>query len=92
MPSWDSEIEVRHFGFHYALLEWGRGGQSDVREASLKQHFKFDHVGAHYAGTIQDPAIQSEMADTILVYQLPKIFQCLFLSVLCKLSFLLRCH
>ena len=56
-------------------LKRGRGGQSDVREASLKQHFKFDAVGAYYAGTIQDAAIQLEMADAILVDQLSNVFQ-----------------
>ncbi len=63
------------------LLEWGRAGQSDVREASPKEHFKFDAVGTHYAGTIQDAAIQMEMAETILVNQLPKIFERLLLRV-----------
>jgi hypothetical protein len=43
-----------------SILSWGRGGQSDVRKASLKQHFKLDDVGTYYAGTIQDPAIHCE--------------------------------
>ena len=50
-----------------SVLGWGCCGQSDVREASLKHHFKFNAVGTHYAGTFQDAAIQLETADTMLV-------------------------
>ena len=28
-----------------SILRWGRGWQSDVREAPLKQHFKFNDFG-----------------------------------------------
>ena|SRR5271154_2010131 len=75
-----------------SVLGWGRGRQSDVREASFKQHFKFDDVGTNHAGTIQNPAIHLEMADTILVDQLSKILQRLRLSGLCELLFLLLRH
>src|SRR5271165_643750 len=71
-----------NFAFLF-FLKWRRGGQSDVREASLKQHLNFNDVGAHYAGTIQDLATHLEMAETLLVDQLSKIFQAFLLSVLC---------
>jgi hypothetical protein len=74
------------------FLGWGRRARSDVREASLKQHFKFDDVRTHHARTIQDAALHLEMADTMLVDHLAKIFKCLLSSVLCELCFLLWCH
>jgi hypothetical protein len=75
-----------------SILNGGRAVQSDVREAALKQHLKFDAVGAHYAGTIQDAAFQLEMADAILVDQLSDVFQRFVLRKLCDLRFLLRGH
>ena len=83
MAFWDSTKSI---------LNGGRAVQSDVREAALKQHLKFDAVGAHYAGTIQDAAFQLEMADAILVDQLSDVFQRFVLRKLCDLRSLLRGH
>jgi len=55
-----------------SVLGTGCSGQSDVREASLKHHFKFNDVGTHYAGTVQDTAIHLEVSDTVLEDQLSK--------------------
>jgi hypothetical protein len=64
----------RDLPLHCEFLGRGRRARSDVREASLKQHFKFDDIRTHHAGTIQDPALHLEMADTMLVDELSKIF------------------
>ena len=77
MAFWDSTKSI---------LNGGRAVQSDVREVALKQHFKFDPVGAHYAGTIQDAAFQLEMADAILVDQLSNVFQRFVLRKLVRLA------
>jgi len=101
MEAWDFLLR-KEFGLtffkktkkplHCKFLGWGRRARSDVREASLKQHSKFDEVRTHHARTIQDPALHLEMAHTMLVDHLSEIFQRLLSSVLCELCFLLRCH
>ena len=70
----------------------GRGGQPHLRRASLKQHLKFDDVGTHDMGTVQNTAIHSEMANTVLVDQRSKPFKPPLPSVLCYLPFLVRGH
>jgi hypothetical protein len=64
----------RDLPLHCEFLSRGRRARSDFREASLKQHFEFDDIRTHHAGTIQDPALHLEMADTMLVDELSKIF------------------